>query len=178
MPLVSGENPTVNLIATGDFTKAAPFFARFEAGHQTKMDGGVPEHWSLVNPDDDETTGDVFLEEGGVHGARAVGLRLIGGRRPMQFRYDPLNLSAGKSYVLSFDYLTVGGAGAARLAVKNNQRNKAASVETALPDTGGQWKSVSLKTVPREDAEFELLLHCYAAGADKAIYFKNLSLIR
>lgn len=176
MPLISNDSPNVGLIATGDFTKAAPFLARFEAGHQTKMDGGIPEHWSFINPDDDETSGEAFLEAGEVHGARAVGLRLTAGKGPIQFRYEPLRLDGGKSYSLTFDYLTAGGFGAARMAVKNSERNKAASVEMALADSEGQWRSVSLQINPRAGAEFELLLHCYAAGADKAIYFKNLSI--
>ena len=166
---------TPNLILTGDPSKMKPFLARFEHGQQTKMEGSVPEHWGFSSPDE-STAGEIFVSAEAVGGAAALGLRKDASPLPVQLRYDPLQLAGEKTYVLTFDYLTSGGAGAARLMVKRQQQEKSISVERALTDSQGQWRSISFRLEVRQASEYELQLHCYASGSDKGIFFKNLAL--
>ncbi|HEY0911765.1 MAG TPA: hypothetical protein VGD75_16205 [Bradyrhizobium sp.] len=164
-----------NLLASAELTKLKPFRARFKLGKQTAMDGNLPEHWSVPAPDE-FTSGEIFHDQDNVQGSKAFGLQKSEGPSPIQFRCDGIQLLADKPYALTFNYLTAGGSGAARLMVDRLQHDKTHSIERALTDTGGSWKSVAVTITPRRDALFELQLHCYAVGVEKAIYFSSLSL--
>ncbi len=173
---MSAASDAPNLILTGDVMKMQPFVARYEHGHQTKSEGGFPDHWGMIAPDD-ATSGEVFLDATETHGFRAIGVRKLAGPGPVQLRYDPLALSGGKTYQLTFDYLATGGAaGAARLLIKQQSREKGTSAEYALIDTQGVWKSVTLSASTKGDAEYELLFHGYVTGTEKTIFLKNVAL--
>ena len=164
-----------NLIASGDPSQFKPCFVQHEHGRRTKQDGDWPPHWNIEWPNE-TVNASAFVPKEDVDGSKAIGFRNLEGPRGLVCTQAPIKLSAGKTYLLKFEYLTPHGSGALRLEAPDSSRFAAQSFDIGLADTGGKWKPVEVRLQPKADAEYKLSLECYSSGPDQPLYFKSLSL--
>ena len=176
VPARAADAPAQGLIRNGDFSMRKEFHDRYAARKQLDSGGDWPSEWNFDQPDE-AVTGEFFVPAEPVQGSRALGLRKTEGEPVLQATEGGIHLQAGKQYQLRVEYLTAGGSGNVRVEAPDSLRDKSETVDVALGDTGGNWKTIEVDLNPRgSDADYRVFLQCIGVGADRAIYFKSISL--
>ena len=176
LPARAADAPAQGLIRNGDFSMRKEFHDKYAARKQLDSGGDWPPEWNFDQPDE-AVAGEFFVPAEPVQGSRALGLRKTEGEPVLQATEGGIHLQAGRHYVLHVEYLTTGGSGNVRVEAPDSLRDKTETVDVALGDTGGQWKTIDVDLNPRgSDADYRVLLQCIAVGNDRVIYFKSISL--
>jgi hypothetical protein len=146
VPIVLGitlANDAPNLIA-GDFAKSQPFDLRMKHTNVTEKTGALPQGWS-ANAWHETTVSQVNLAKEPTTGEMAVGLANLDGRPSVQlYLWQGVPVQAGRSYTVSFKYLTGGGAE----SVFNFKPSGGLKVKSEIPtntevnlgNSADQWK--------------------------------------
>lgn len=161
-----------NLVAAGDPVTLQPFRIHFE-GDKARKTGDWPTYWT-GNVWNNATTGEVFLSDEAVQGAKAIGLRnLVGPGSVQMYLWQKIKLPGGHAYQISFDYLTTGGA----VGSFNYDGANIAAGQAALNDSGGAWKTITQRVEAPQDGDLGLQFQNYAVGTDKVLYLKHIRVV-
>ena len=148
------------------------FTISMKGAAEVKKTGELPAYFS-ANLWDADSTGEVFLDEKPVHGARAVGIRSLSGKGSIQlYNWQKFTLKEARTWELSFDYFGEPGVAGSFLANGENVEE----VKEPLGETAGQWKTFKHRFSQGQEGKIGLLFQNYSVGEKAVIYLKNLKI--
>jgi lysophospholipase L1-like esterase len=158
-------------VANVDAAKSAPFRWKVKGNEVLEKQGALLDGFS-ANAWDGKSSGEVWLEEAPVEGSKAVGLANTEGQAALQlYNWRPYELSGGRTYTFSAQYLTR-GAGAGKLTLEGVE-GAAFNIES----TKGQWKSIQSTFEQKEAAKVTTKLQIYSMGLDNAVFLRSLKIM-